>query len=217
MRANWKTSAAAIAAMAMAIGPAHAQEGGSQLGEEEVSGFFETMKEDVTEAVESGDYESLLQWTEDAIADEATFMASSEMHADGERKSFSVVSLDKEDMTRLGQIAVGVMAGMGGGEQAIEDYSLDIEVGEVTPMGADAATVQVSYTETATLAAPSGGEASPQDGEDAGAAPEGDAAGGGGSHSLEVQATADCSHVIRRGDGDTLLIGLSACQARSEL
>lgn len=193
--------------------------------------FFDRMDQNATEAVEAKNFEALLEWAQDHIADEAVFSATNEITIGGERKAFTVVSMDKQDMLRFGRMATGMLSGMQG--DGLQDYSLEIAVSQVTPVGADAATVDVQYTETATLSAPQGmaaadagsddtQTAATEAGEDgdaragetaAAAAPAGEAAG----RTMTVTATADCTHLMRRGEGGDLMIGLSSCEARSSL
>jgi hypothetical protein len=211
---------ATAAGLLLAAGPVQAQQ---ELAEEEIRAFFDTMDQTATEAVQSGSFESLLEWTQGHIAEEAHFAVSNELYAGEERKGFGVISLGKDDMMRFGRMAVGMLSGMQG--QPIEDYSLEIEIGEITPFGPDAATVVVDYTESATFAAPSGeGEAGAlYDAEGGGAENQSAEAGGSeaspaGGQPVEITATAKCRHVVRRGEtGGELALGLSTCEARTEL
>ncbi len=180
-------------------------EGGASLSEDEVRSFFSEMEESVVDMVRNEDYESLLGWVDESFAEEASFFFGMDVFVDDERKSFTALRLDKDDLNRLGRISVGVMAGMGEG-RAITDYSLDVEVLEVVQAGPDAATVTTRFTESATFSLPQGrpgeadqgaGEGEPSDGE---------------ARSIEVEATADCQHLIRRNDdGAGLVLGLTGC------
>lgn len=205
---------------------AQAQNTSQGLSEEEVRSFFDTMQQDMTEAVEAGDFERLVEWSQDSVAEEATFTVSNEVYRGDERKSISIVTLDKEDMMRLGQAAAGMMSGMQG--QPVQDYSLEIEITDFTPIGTDAANVTAEFTESGTLAV------QPPQTADAGQPDEtvqtgsvetdGQQAGSGeeitqmaGGQSLRIEATAQCNHVVHRGETeDQLVIGLSTCQARTD-
>jgi hypothetical protein len=209
----------ATAAGLLAAGPVQAQQ---ELAEEEIRAFFDTMDQTATEAVQSGSFESLLEWTQDHIAEEAHFAVSNELYAGEERKGFGVISLGKDDMMRFGRMAVGMLSGMQG--QPIEDYSLEIEIGEITPFGPNAATVAVDYTESATFAAPSAeGEAGALYGAEGSGENQSTGAGGSetsrtGGQPIEITATAKCRHLVRRGEtGGELALGLSTCEARTEL
>ena len=194
---------AAMAAFLLAIGPAHAQQDQQNLSEQEVTGFFDRMERNVTEAVEAGAYGRLLEWARTSIADEARFFVSTEIYAEDERKSFTVTSLDKEDVVWLGEIATGMMSAMLG--QPVQGYALDLEVIEVDLIGPDAATVSTRIAESVSdLARPSGeGEAGAQN---------------PGAQPMQAGAIADCEHLIRRREAaDRLLIGLTTCQVRTRL
>ncbi len=56
----------------------------------------------MTEAVRGGQSKRLMEWARKHVADEATFMISAEVYAGEQRKSFSVSTLDKKDVMRLG-------------------------------------------------------------------------------------------------------------------
>ncbi|MEO3431767.1 hypothetical protein [Inquilinus sp. CAU 1745] len=157
------------------------------------------MGQDVTQAVRSGDYETLLDWTESRIADEATFAMSQELYVGEERKAFSVTSLDKQDMVRFGHIVLGMMSRMP--DDAMQDYELTVEVLDVHPIGPNAATATTRFTESGRFAM-TGGE----DAEQSSAEP------------ARIEATAECTHLLRRDEGSgDLMLGLSACEARTNL
>lgn len=191
----------AVAGFLTAAGhaPAQAQEGQQALSADEVRSFFESMGEDVTQAVRSGDYETLLDWTESRIADEATFVMSQELYVGEERKAFSVTSLDKQDMVRFGHIMMGMMSRMP--NDALQDYELTVEVVEVHPIGPNAATATTRFTESGKFAM-AGGEA----------------AGQSSAEPAQIEVTAECTHLLRRDEGSgDLMLGLSTCQARTNL
>ncbi|MFC6487868.1 hypothetical protein [Nitratireductor sp. GCM10026969] len=213
------------AGLLIAGGPVQAQQA-QNLTEDEVRSFFDTMQQDVTEAVEAGDFERLVEWTQNRIAEEAVFSVSNEVYRDDERKSFAVVSLDKEDMVRLGHMAAGMLSGMQG--QPLQDYSLEIQVRDVTPIGADAASVTAEFTESGTLTMPQHGapDAAAVDesmqtgatGTEPQQAETGDTAAQQQGRSVRIEANAECNHVVHRGETeDQLVIGLSTCQARTNL
>lgn len=234
--------AGTAAALFVTAAPLAAQEA---ISEANVADFFDKMDQNVTEAVQAENFEALLQWTQDHIADEAVLSATNEVTMGGERKSFAVVSLTKQDMLRLGRMATGMLSGMQG--DALQDYSLEIAVSRVTPIGSDAATVDVQYTETATLSAPQGAatadagdadtmqtaatdteaEVETADVEAAAAEAVDEAtdaapveampADEAGGQALKVTGTANCTHLVRRGEGGELMIGLSTCEARTAL
>lgn len=195
--------AAAIAAALLATTPIHAQE---PLSEEAVTNFFDEMEQDVAAMAESEDFDGLLEWADAVIADEAYFYASIESYAGDDRKTFSVLSLSKQEVMEMGRAALGILAGAGQ-QQVLEDYAVSFQLEEFTPAGPGAATVLVQITENVTFALPQREAA----GTDDGAEPQnGQEAGDGATISLDV--TADCHMLVRRDDaGDGLLMGLSAC------
>lgn len=214
MTINARTSlfGAAAAAALLLAGPAQAQQE-EALAQDEVESYFNDMSQQVTEMAETGDFEGLIQWIEDEVAEEARFYAGIETYAGEERKSFSHFMLDKQDMVNLGQISFGLMAGIQGGEQVIDSYELDIDVLEVVPAGPDAATVRSRMVETATFSMPDQ-QAGTAAADEAPGVTGTIAPGAGENGSLTVEATAECTQLIRRSDdGDQLLMGLTACDA----
>lgn len=106
------------------------------------------------------------------------------MHGD-QPKGFAALTLDRDDMLRVGGVFAGAFQ-----QQGIDDYSLEVELDEVISHGPGAATAHVRWTETLALA---GGQDS-----DAG--------------QVTIEQVAECSHVIERtGGDDQLRIGLSTC------
>lgn len=214
---------AAVAAFALA-GQAEAQQKQQQLSEQEVQQFFQQAEQTMTRAVKKGDFAQVLDWAEKNIADEATFSASLDLVAGEERKGFVSVTLNKDDVVKLGGVFTGMLSGMHG--DAIQDYSLQIEVTDVTPIGSDAAMVRTEITESGTLrmpqvtAAGSKGAAARQQQEQKQAAqPSGQPPRGqAGAQSAEFEAVADCTHLVRRAEtGGDLMMGLTNCQGETRL
>lgn len=190
---------AAMAGSLLAAGHAHAQQGQQDLSVQEVQSFFHSMEQEVMQAMRSGEYARLLDWTENALAEGATFFLSQEIYVGDERKGFAVTSLDKQDMLRLSRVAVGIVSEMQG--QAVQDYALDIEVINVDPIGPNAATAATRITESGKLALP--GEEDPQQ-------PR--------LSPIEIEATAECHHLIQRDrDAGELVMGMTSCEARTRL
>lgn len=188
----------AAAGVFIAAGPIQAQQQQS-LSAEEVKSYLQSAEQELTQAVETGQYQKAIDWSERNIADGASFFVSEEFYVGEVRKSFTVASLNKQDMLQLGRIAVGIMSGMQG--QPIENYALNIEVTDVQAIGPDAATVKTRISESGSFAMPG-------------------ATGTGGQQrdakKIHVEATADCNHVIARAEqGERLQIGMTNCQARA--
>lgn len=225
MRKSIAAILGATAGLLLAGGAVQAQQAGRNLTEEQVKSFFDRTQQDVTEAVKAKNYDRLLEWTQNSIADEATFLVSNELYQDNKRKSFVVVSLDKDDIMRLSSIAAGLMSGMQG--QPVEDYSLHVEITNFTSLGPGVATVTAEYIESGTLTVQqaqtasadqadetlqtSSTQAQQQKGESGGTQEA-------NAQSLQIEAMAECNHIIRRGEAaDQLVIGLTTCQAETHL
>jgi hypothetical protein len=215
MTTRIKTMALGTAAcLLLASGPLQAQQ---DLTEEDVRGFFDSARQDLSEAVQSGEFDRVLDWSRNNIADGATFSVSNEFYSGDERKGFAVASLDKQDMMRFGRAAVGMLSGMQ--DRPIEDYSLEIEVTDVQLVGPNAATVTARFTESGALAladehmaAASGREDDLQTGS-TGAEPQ-----RASGQTLEFEAAAECSHLVYRGESeDQLRLGMSTCKAETRL
>lgn len=215
------------ASLLLACGAAQAEGPGPVLTEDEVQDFFDQMEQDLAEAVQAGDFRRLIEWTRHTIAEEARFSVSNEVYRSGERKSFTVASLDKQDITRLGRAAAGMLSAMQG--QSVRDYSLEAEVRGFTLIAPDVANVTTEFTEAGTLSMPdlrmtradpdaeiletgTGNTARQQ--AETGSAPFRET----GGRSMRIEATAQCEHIVRREPtGYRLVIGLSTCQARTDL
>lgn len=212
------------ASLLLACGTAQAEGPGPVLTEEEVQHFFDQMEQDVTKAVQAGDFRRLIEWTQDTIAEEATFSISNEVYRGDERKSFTVALLDKEDITRLGRAAAGMLSAMQG--QPVRGYSLEAQVTGFTLIAPDVANVTTEFAETGTLSMP-GLRMTRADPDveiletgtgrqqaETGSAPVQETDG----RSMRIEATAECEHIVRREPaGYRLVIGLSTCQARTDL
>lgn len=204
----------------------------SALSEQETRSFLDRVEQSVATAVNAQDYAQLIEWMDEYVSDGASFFVSEEIVVGDDRKSFSVATLNKNDMMRLGRIAVGFLSGMPG--QSLENYSLDIEVSDVTQVAPGAVTTTARITETASIPVPAsrtsgetapGGQAQPpadpadQQAPAGQAQPEADAAGQQPpTGSFQIASEAQCNMLIRRdGGSDRLMIGMTNCQARTRL
>lgn len=185
---------ASVALLALAA-PAQADQ--HEITAEAATAYFEQVRQEAIEIMQAQDFDRLLEWTERNIADGAVFQASVSIFHGEEQKGIAALTVDKDDMLRLSGMFVGAFR-----QQEIEDYSLEVDVGDVTAHGPGAATVRVMWRESATFdPAADGGGAS------------GDAAAEG---KLTVEQVADCRHLLQR-QGDRLTIGLSTCTAEMRL
>lgn len=184
---------AAGAAALAAAASVQAQAAQQELSEQAVKDFLDSAEQEMTQAIKAGEYQRVVDWTRQHVADDATFFVSGEIYVGDQRKGFAVLSLNKKDMLQASQVALGMLSGASG--ESVQDYFLDIEVVGFHALGAEAATVDTRITEKATLAPPGGGEGEP----------------------VQVTATADCSHVVQAGSApDDLKLAMSACQARTQ-
>lgn len=178
-----RTLAASLAAALLVPAPAYAQ---SQLTQQEAQAYFERFQRQATEIVRSGDFSRLTEWIERNFADDAQFQLSMNLIHDEERKGQVALTVDKDDMLRMGGLLAGVFQ-----QQRMEDYSLEIELREVVPHGPDAATARTSWTESFTVRAPQG-------------------EGAAEAEPLGVEGMAECVQLLQR-DGDHLIMGLMTC------
>ena len=181
-----------VAALLAVAAPAQAEQ--HQLGEEEVRAYFEQVEREATEMVGADEIERMIEWIDTNIAEGAEFQVSMNILLGEERKGFASLTLNREDMLRMGGMMAGAFR-----EMPIEDYELDIEVAEVTPLGAEAATVRATWTESFAVAVP-----------------EGEGAEAAESQRLTAEAVADCVQIVQR-DGDRLVMGLMTCTAEMRL
>lgn len=193
-----------MAASACAVAGAAEAQQQQNLAESEVRSFFKSMEQEAVQAARAGDFKRLIEWTRNNVADEATFSVTNEVYRDDKRMGFAAMTLEKQDMLGFSRAVVGMMSGMDG--QLLKDYSPEIEVADVTPIGPNSATVNTEFTETGTLSIPS------ERATTAAGSTAGDA------QALHLEATAQCSHLVHRGeDRNQLVIGLSTCQARTSI
>jgi hypothetical protein len=198
--------ALAAAAGMLMDGPSLAQQQERRnLTEQEVKRFFDTTEKDMTEAVRGGHWKRLLEWTRKHVANEATFMISAEVYDGDQRKSFSVSTLDKKDMLRLGGLISGAANGMQG--HRIQDYDLEMDVTRVDPIGPDAAVVTGRVKESGKFAMGSASDGSGKQTEQKGE-----------SRAVRFEATGECRYLVHRGEeAGQLMIGMTNCQVRTRL
>jgi hypothetical protein len=198
----------ALAAMLVVSAPAHVQPSHAQhqeISEENVRAYFEQLQQEAMDIVRNKEFERIDEVVDRHIAEGAVFAIAGEMIKEGKRKTFMAATLEREDVMAMKHQAVGMMQGI-----TIEDYTLDVEVGEVRAHGTGAATVKATWTDKgairpATLEAPDRAPPGPQD-----VRQEAEA------RSLTFERTFECHHVIQR-EGGQLKIGLTTCQGEVRL
>lgn len=186
----------AVAAMLVLPLSVHAEQ--QEMTTEAVTAYFQQIQAEATEMVRAQELGRMVEWIERHIADGAVFQATINVVHGEESKGFATLTLDKNDMLRVG----GVFAGMFQ-QQPIKDYSLEVEIIGVVSHGPGAATARVRWRESMALAP--------------GAATEEAADGGAEGGQLTIEEVVDCSHVVQRAEDDRLIIGLSTCTGELRL
>jgi len=168
---------------------AQAQE---EITAKEVDAYLRTVEQDATEIVRSRQLERIATWIQDNIADGAVFQTSINISASNKRKGFADLSLEKQDLLRIGGVFAGSFQ-----KQEIEDYSLEATALEVVSQGPGVATAKIRWVERMRSKV-----AGPTDGSEKASK----------SAEITLESATDCNHLLRRMEG-RLIIGLSTCTA----
>lgn len=229
------TVSCTLAALLVFAAPVQAEQ--HELGEEEVRAYFEQLRQEVMEIVQSEAFNRIDQMTERHLGEGAVFSVTGEMMKDDRRKTFMAATLERADLVAMKHRAAAMLQGVD-----IADYSLEVEVAEVHPHGESAATVTATWTDRGALsrgaptapgaaASETGARPAPQPGQQdarqeattgttAGETtpaltPEGNEqqpeAG-----ALSFERTFTCHHLVQR-EGEQLKIGLTTCQGQVRL
>ncbi len=128
-----------------------------QISPGEVRSYFRQVENQINQAVQSGNPQSLHQWTQNNIADSANFQAVIEIGGQNSvgagPKEIRVLSLSKNDMLRRQRAAFSLAPEI---LNMVENYDLGIRVQNVHPIGNDAAVVKTRISETGTIGNASG-------------------------------------------------------------
>ena len=212
------TMSSAMAALLVFAAPAHAQQ--QDITEEEVRSYLEEVRDEAMELVRNEEFQRIDEVTRRHIADGAVFAVTGEMMKDDQRKSFMATTLEREDLVAMKHRAVGMMHGID-----IEDYTLEVEVGEVRAHGPGAATVQATWTDSGAVSVAAPAAAGPmetgrlQPGQPQTTAPQTAQEQTGQQQEegkLTFERTFECHHVVQH-EGEDLKIGLTTCQAEVRL
>ena len=180
--------AAFIAALLLSSSQPHAQQ--QEITASEAEAYFQQVQRETMEIMRQKELGRIAGWIGQNIADGAVFQASMNIFHNGNRKGFMDLSLLKEDLQRVGGVFAGSFR-----PQDVEDYSLDVVVSEVAPLGPGAAIAKVSWKERFTAKQPgSGSTQQPAQQE-----------------SFTIESRADCSHLLQRVEGGRMAMGLSTC------
>jgi len=186
-----RSSKLAGAAVALLLTWAPAQGQQQRITAQEADAYFRQIQQEAVEIMRSHDSARLQKWVEANIADGAVMQASAILHRNGVRKGFIEVTLTKDDMLNMSSLLAGAI-----GQGVFGDYALEVTVTDVLPLGPDAATASVRWTERISID-PQKGERAIQPGQH--------------RDLVTIEATADCTHLLRRSE-DALVLGLSTCK-----
>jgi len=146
----------------------------------------------LTEIVDGANAQRLVELGDRRIAAGASFQIMGTMWRDDERQSFFAASLDRDDL-------LDARGMLGSALELIEDYSLDVEVREVTVDTPTAATAIVNWRDSFTLSHPEG-------------ALEAD-----GGEPLSIERNIECTHAVLRIDAGDMVLGVSNCSGEARL
>ena len=132
--------AGAAAALLLTFVPAQGQE--QEITAQEADAYFRQIQKEAVEIMRSRDSGRLRQWVEANIGNGAVMQASVTLHHHGVRKGFIELTLTKDDMLNMSSLVAGAL-----GQGVFDDYALEVTVTEVLPLGPDAATASVRWTE----------------------------------------------------------------------
>lgn len=229
----------------LAGGPALAQQQGQQqfqqsgqqqgLNRNEIQQFFSQAENNLTQAVRNGNPQQIQQWTQQHIADEATFVGL--MQAYGQRsnqpKGWIVMTGDKQELLDRRQAMFNAAPEL---LNALQDYDLQIQVQQVTPISENVSVVETRIRESGSIGGRGmqtsqqwgSGQQQQQFGQVQYGQQYGQTAGQGtgtgtgfgaqgqgqqGGQTLSFNSNANCEHVMHRGrQGNTILIGKTTCQ-----
>jgi hypothetical protein len=192
--------AAGVATVIAFSAATHAQT--RDLTVDEVKNYFAQVQRDATQLVKRRDIDGIRQWSQRHVADGARFKVLIETIHENKPKMWSVIDLDKADMQQVKAVLGDTIL------RSIQDYSLRIEVGKVVPHGADAATVMVTWSDSASVTLPAV-RAAGQGQSTVGQAPQ----PGTQPRTLDVKRTFQCDHPLVREQGQ-LKIDLSSCRGQ---
>jgi hypothetical protein len=177
-------AAMAMAALIALATPALAGE--HEITAQEVESYLQEVQREATEIMRAKELGRMVELLDRHFADGAVLQASMNiMHGD-ERKGFLAITLDKQDLLRVGGMLVGAFRQM-----EVEEFSLNVEVLNVAPHGPGAATVTTRWTERFAVALPTKPD-TPK--------PE----------QLAFEEVFDCTQILHR-NGKRMQMGLMTC------
>src|SRR5690606_15083778 len=134
--------------------------------------------------------QGLVQWIERHFSDHSEVWADVVVTGGGKRTASTFVTFDKTDITGL---TAAFLHGLSR-EGSIDDFSLTIEVGDVTILPGGSAMVATTIAERGTITAAGGAqEARP----------------------VAFEAHSQCRHHVYRAEPDRIVLGLMACHSEA--
>lgn len=122
--------------------------GQQELNFHEVRQYFQTIEQNISEWIQSGNLNRLRQWTMNNIADNAVLSGSRSIWGNDQHKIFMSATLTKQDLLALQRFALSSMPDLA---NRLDNYSLDIQVTNIRPVGDSAAVVSTQISESGTL------------------------------------------------------------------
>lgn len=162
------------------------------LSSNDIQKYLQRICEEAAGLVRDYDPDALREWTDINITDGACFHVDIRIQKDDVHTGSIAMTLKKDDALKLGGLF-----GVSVNKADIIEYSLDMEVRDVTLHGSDAATVNVTWHEHLIVQ---------------GTEPEGREERG----RLTLDADADCVHLIVREEG-RLALGMALCSGTARL
>lgn len=187
------------------------QQGQGQQGlAQEVRNFIQEAENQLTQAVQQGNASQIRQWTQQNIAENATFTTLMQVsHRSSTPSSLRAEYTDKQDMLRKQAMMFSMAPEL---LQLVQDYNLDVQIQNVEQIDNNAAVIRTRISELLTL----GGMGQQQSGQQKqGRGQLGAALSGAGAHT-SISGIADCKQLIYRSqDTGRLVIGMSNCRAET--
>lgn len=150
------TALAALAALAIAPGAAHAQDAG--LTADQVRGYFDDISSKAETAVQNNNWSGIQSWLSENVADTATIAVKGSLIVTGGPAGTYSFVMDGAELKKFGRMSMGHM--QMGDSDMLEDYSLDVQVQAANDLPGDQASALVVFSESGRLAPPAHGGAS---------------------------------------------------------
>lgn len=126
------------------------QQGQGGLGRNEVEQFLQQVENNLTQAVQQGNHQAILQWIQQHVGDEATFVGLVRAYGprSNEPKGWAVMTGTKQDMLERRQAMFSAAPEL---LNSIQNYDLRIQVTGVHPISQNVSLVQTRIRESGSL------------------------------------------------------------------